>query len=427
MKKAWVVAADMGYGHLRAAFALRDIAFQHGVTNANDYPGIPRGDKAIWEQTRRIYEFISRFKKIPVLGDLVFSLMDKAQDIQEFYPKRRPLERPGFQLRTIWQLMEKKAWGKHLMRKLNRRPFPMICTFPVPAFMAEHWGYEGDIFVVVTDSDANRAWLPLSPKETKIQYFAPTKRVAERLAQYGAKEGSVFLTGFPLPSEFGGREGAMRTKEDLRERLSRLDPKKRYLARYADVARRYLGRVPEPSGRPVRITFALGGAGAQQGLGRDIIKNLAGLVRARKIELCMVAATHEEASRAFESAAKEQGLFKGFSVMFEKDKEAYFKRFSQVLSRTDILWTKPSELSFYAALGIPILIAPPIGSQEGENQRWLLQTGAGISQEDVRYASEWIVDYLNQGLFAEAAMEGYVEMERRGAENIAEIIQGKKK
>ena len=90
---------------------------------------------------------------------------------------------------------------------------------------------------------------------------------------------------------------------------------------------------------------------------------------------------------------------------------------------TDILWTKPSELSFYAALGIPLLLAPPIGSQEVQNSKWLVRLGSAIPQLKVEYANEWIPDFLDQGLFAEAAMQGFVEMERNGANNIANIIE----
>ena len=44
-KKAWIVAADMGYGHQRTAYPLRDIALGNKVLNANSYGGIPKKDK----------------------------------------------------------------------------------------------------------------------------------------------------------------------------------------------------------------------------------------------------------------------------------------------------------------------------------------------------------------------------------------------
>ena len=112
-------------------------------------------------------------------------------------------------------------------------------------------------------------------------------------------------------------------------------------------------------------------------------------------------------------------------MIFCKSKDEYFKRFTEVLRKTDILWTKPSELSFYAALGIPLLLSPPIGSQEVQNQKWLVRLGSAIPQLKVEYAAEWIVDFLNQGLFAEAAMQGFVEMERNGVKNIMRVIDSR--
>lgn len=424
MKKAWVVGVDMGYGHQRAAFALRCIAFSGKVVTANDYPGIPDLDRTLWEQTRRVYEFISKFKKIPVLGDLVFSLMDKVQEIKPFYPKERPLEPPGLQLRTIYGLMEKKEWGRHFIEKLDENPLPMVCTFPVPGFMAEHWGYRGDVYLLVTDSDAARAWVPLFPKKTKIRYLAPSQLVAERLRQYGISKEHITLTGFPLPEEFTSSEGFAQTKEDLRRRLGLLDPKRKYLTRYADVVRSYLGKVPTQLGGAPLITFAVGGAGAQQRLGQNMIHHLAPLLKKKKLKLKMVAATHEDAQAKFREAAVKEGLSeKEVQVVFCKSKDAYFKQFTEVLRATDILWTKPSELSFYAALGIPLLLSSPIGSQEVQNEKWLARLGAAIQQLKIEYADEWIPDFLNQGLFAEAAMQGFVEMERNGTKNIAEVIE----
>ena len=100
----------------------------------------------------------------------------------------------------------------------------------------------------------------------------------------------------------------------------------------------------------------------------------------------------------------------------------YFKIFNEALRETDVLWTKPSELSFYAGLGIPIIIAPTIGSQEDFNKRWLLHVGAGVTQENLKYTDQWFYDSLNAGDLAEMAMQGFMEIEKMGAYNIEKII-----
>ena len=112
-------------------------------------------------------------------------------------------------------------------------------------------------------------------------------------------------------------------------------------------------------------------------------------------------------------------------IIFESDINNYFSEFSQKIRETDVLWTKPSELSFYSGLGLRIIMAPSIGSQEDFNKRWLLSLGAGVMQEDPKYASEWIYDYLNSGRFAEAALDGYIEVESMGTYNIEKIVFGK--
>ena len=118
-KKAWVIAADMGYGHQRTAYPLRDIAFSGRVINANSYDGIPLKDKNFWGKTRSLYEFISRFKRIPVLGDFLFSVLDRFQKILSYYPKR-DLSMPTISLKNIFYFI-KGGWGKDLIERLKKK------------------------------------------------------------------------------------------------------------------------------------------------------------------------------------------------------------------------------------------------------------------------------------------------------------------
>ncbi|MEK7124641.1 MAG: hypothetical protein AAB877_03115, partial [Patescibacteria group bacterium] len=104
----------------------------------------------------------------------------------------------------------------------------------------------------------------------------------------------------------------------------------------------------------------------------------------------------------------------------------YFEKFNKALRTTDILMTKPSELSFYAGLGIPIIIEPSIGSQEDFNRRWLLHVGAAVLQENPKYINQWLFDFIYAGDFAEMAMQGFVEIEKMGAYNIERIIKSQR-
>jgi len=65
------------------------------------------------------------------------------------------------------------------------------------------------------------------------------------------------------------------------------------------------------------------------------------------------------------------------------------------LRKTDILWTKPSELSFYTALGLPIILAPTVGSQEDFNEEWLLELGSTMRQKDLNCIEQWLSDFMD--------------------------------
>jgi len=106
---------------------------------------------------------------------------------------------------------------------------------------------------------------------------------------------------------------------------------------------------------------------------------------------------------------------KGIEIIFADDKEAYFRKFNDVLRRTDILWTKPSELSFYAGLGMPINHGASYRVlRKNSTEHGSLATGAGVEQEDPKYAGEWIFDWLEEGIFMESAIKGYFEAEKHG-------------
>lgn len=416
-KKAWVISVDMGYGHQRAAWPLKTIAQGGNVISANNYPGIPLSDRRVWRDTRRLYDLISRFKQVPLIGDAAFGLFDRFQNIRDFYPKVQRKE-PTLQVRQIYRLFEKRQWGKHLIEKLGVKKLPLVTTFFAIGFMAEYWKYKEPIYVVVTDTDVSRAWAPLNPKKTRIIYCASTSRVVERLQSYGIPVSNIVLTGFPLPQELLGTK----VLEDLKRRLVRLDPTGSYRTLYSPIVAKYVGKIAQRSSAPVSVTFAIGGAGAQKELGREILFGLAPLIRKQKVTFNLIAGVHESVAEYFKGAVKEARLKKGVKIMSASTKREYFQKFNQLMRSTDVLWTKPSELVFYAALGIPIITAPPIGSQEIQNRKWLMESGAGMRQLDPRFVHQWFPDMLEKGLLTEAAMQGYVELEKQGTRNVIKTV-----
>ncbi|MCR4256280.1 MAG: hypothetical protein NUW08_01095 [Candidatus Uhrbacteria bacterium] len=421
----------MGYGHARAAYGLEDLAFG-GVVTANDYPGIPDRDRELWRKSRDSYEFISRLQPLPCVGKIAFSVLDYLQSIPEFYP-RRDLSKPTLQLKYVYYLIRKRKLGKHLVEKLAKNPLPLVSTFFNMGFAAEEHGYPGEIYLVTTDADISRAWVPLEPRKSRIKYFASNGRVVERLKLYGVKEKNIFLTGFPLPKKLVGGPEATVIKKDLAARICNLDPNAIFIKKYQKVLLDELG--PElcefKKKHPLTLTFAVGGAGAQRELGIDIVNGLRKRLLQNEIHINLEAGIRPEVADFFEREVRKlrlgKLLGKNIHIHAYPDRPAYFHAFNDTLRKTDILWTKPSEMSFYSGIGLPIIMAPTIGSQEEFNKLWLESAvNAGTSQLDPAYCGEWLFDWINSGGLAKYAWNGYIEAPTHGTYRIESVLTGEK-
>lgn len=174
------------------------------------------------------------------------------------------------------------------------------------------------------------------------------------------------------------------------------------------------------------MAFAVGGAGMQVEIGLQLATSLKPAILTGRFRLILIAGVNRDAERAFREHAARIGLERvigdGLIIPFEEDHQAYFDRFNALMRETDILWTKPSELSFYSALGIPIIMAPPIGPQEDKNQRWLIDKGCAFPQYTPSLALEWLTDLLADGVFAERALNGFIKSRRLGVYKIEEVL-----
>jgi hypothetical protein len=176
--------------------------------------------------------------------------------------------------------------------------------------------------------------------------------------------------------------------------------------------------------RKLTLAFAVGGAGAQKEIGAEALASLKPKILEGELAMNLVCGVRPEVRSFFEAAIKANGLegSAGVRIIGGKGDEDYFASFDASLRDTDILWTKPSELSFYVGLGIPLIIAPTIGAQETFNLRWLEEIQAGIPQSEPRYAREWLFELLDQGRFAEAAWSGFLKARKYGTYKIQELI-----
>ncbi|MGB9598383.1 MAG: DUF6938 domain-containing protein [Minisyncoccales bacterium] len=418
MEEAIIVSVSMGYGHQRTAFHLRSLG---RIINVNDCSIISERERNFWKKTAQFYHFISSLKSFPLFGSLFFEFFNFFQRIEKFYPKKKA-EKANFYLKTIYYLI-KRGWGRDLIFHLSQEEKPLISTFFVPAFFADFFGYKKEIFCLVCDADISRIWAPIFPEQSKIKYFAPTERVQERLMLYGVKKENIFLTGYPLSPLIFSEE---KVRNSFLRRVLKLDPQGRFLEKYRFFIENKIGHLSF-SEEPLKILFSLGGAGAQKELALLILRSLKEEIKKGRIDFILSVGINKKAKEFFEKKILEIFSFhpKNISLLFFERIEDYFEAFDQTILEADLLITKPSELSFYSQLGIPLLLLPPIGYQEIFNEDWLLKNNFAIKAKNLNYFSEWFFDFLNEGFFAKCAFLGFWEGKRGGYFEIEKIIEKK--
>ena len=310
---------------------------------------------------------------------------------------------------------------------------PLLTTFYAPAIIADRAGIE-QIYCVVTDADCNRVWAPADAVHSRIHYAAPTPRVVRRLRSFGVPERNITLTGFPLPPSLTGYDGARSPEQRLSERITRLDPRGIFRDLYghelARLARNEDARV-EPAAAespgPVHLMFAVGGAGAQAELVDQFLPALRPLIQEGGLRLQLVAGTRPEVQRVFAEAVARNGLEclldRDVSIIAGPDFKSYYDMMNQALLRTDVLWTKPSELSFYPALGLACMLSRPLGAHERYNRRWLREQGVGLKHRRLDHARGWFEEWLEDGTLAAAAWSGFVRLPKHGTERIAQLVE----
>ena len=87
------------------------------------------------EQLLSVYERLSRAKRIPLIGNALFGIMDYFQQIQPAYP-RVDLSKPSIQ--TKWtESMVKKGLCEGMIKRINTKPLPFITSYYAAAVAAD--------------------------------------------------------------------------------------------------------------------------------------------------------------------------------------------------------------------------------------------------------------------------------------------------
>ena len=416
---AWVVSADMGYGHQRAVFPLKDIA-KDGLITVGRNDGSSKKEQKSWKRLLNTYESLSRSRGIPFIGKPIFAMFDALMHIPEFYPIRN-LSRSTYQVNML-EASINNGLCDGIMQKISTKQLPLITSYFAPSIAADMRGYE-PVFSIICDADINRVWVAKQPWESRINYFAPCGKAAQRLRSYGVPEERIFLTGFPLPLDLVGNNLAT-VKSDVGQRLCYLDPEKRFWTNHRQSVEHFLGKknCTFRNRRTLTITFAVGGAGAQKEIGGRIAMSVKDKLRNGTMRLNLVAGTRPEVFFYFRGIKTEIGS-DNIRVLYAETLHEYFQQFNMTMRETDILWTKPSELSFYAGLGIPIIMTPPIGSQERFNRQWLYEIHAAAAQKDPDYTHQWLFEMLNDGRLADMAWSGFLKARKLGTAQIMEVLE----
>jgi hypothetical protein len=423
VRRPLVLAVDMGYGHLRAAVPLA-AALGTVVLYADQPPLADAEEQREWLRTRRFYEITTRLSQVPVVGAPLRAVLEGVTHIPHLHPYR-DLSAPSAGARGLEQLI-RNGLGRGLAELLRQSGAPLLTTFYAPAIAADRLGCK-NIYCVVTDTDINRVWAPFDPKKSKIHYFVPSQRAGRRLQAYGVPNSLITFTGFPLPHELVGGTSLGALRGNLAARVARLDPERVFRDAHGAELDLFLGPASHAErGRPIHLVFAVGGTGTQAGLAHQFLPSLRPLIERGALRLTLVAGIRAEVEATFREALSASGLpdavGKGVTILRTADHPTYFAAFNELMADTDVLWTKPSELTFYGALGIPLVCAPPVGIHESYNRRWAIEHGAGLRQRDPRYAAEWISEWLSDGTLAAAAWSGFGRMPKFGLYRILETL-----
>ena len=422
-RKPLVVSLEMGYGHLRAA---RPLAERLGepVLLVDRPPLAHAEEQKLWKRVRSAYELTSRLSSLPVVGTPIKWALDELTSIPHLHP-HRDLSAPTRGVLTLDRLIRRNL-GQGLVAELRRTGRPLLTTFYSPAVLADRAGLE-KVYCVVTDTDVNRIWAPVDAARTRIRYLVPTHRAAKRLRAYGVPHDRITFTGFPLPHELVGGPDLPVLTSNLAGRIVRIDPDGEFRREHREELAHFLGPLPAAEERrPPLVTFAVGGAGAQAELARKFLPSMRRDLEEGSLRIALVAGVKEKVKHVFQEclheARLEGAVGRGVELLFEPELDDYFDAMNALLARTDVLWTKPSEMCFYAALGIPLVCGSPVGVHERFNRRWVREAGAGVKQRDPRFATEWLGDMLSEGTLAAAAWAGFMRLPKFGLYRILETV-----
>ncbi len=392
-----ITTALMGFGHLRAAHNIA--GYGHAPVLRVDRPPYVSGvDKFIWNGTLAAHTYGS--KDAESKGRFLYKRFEGVMQIPQDH------QAPSLNPSRFVRLMKGFGMGKVFFDLMNGSHPVLLHTFYVHAMLSQYWHYPGKNYLLLCDTDFHRVWVPLNPKEKNLEYMVPIPKSADRLMFYGVPADRIHVTGFPLPvANTGGKDLGV-LANDFNVRAKRLE---------------------KDSSGPLTIMFPFSGAGAYSNVLAELVKALLDQIRGGSIRLIVSCGNNEEALRNAENLFVNYGLEESefTEILFDKDIFISFDRFNSALKSVDLIITKPGEIIFYAALGIPMVFLPPIGAHEVRNREYLIENRCAIDIVPISRFAKWLEDSRQNGSLLELAGMGYKNLPKTGAFEIHELVGGK--
>lgn len=389
-----ITTALMGFGHLRAAHSIA--GYGHApILRVDRDPYVGGIDKFVWTWTQAGHTYGSRDAESK--NRLFYKWFEGVMRIPEDH------ESPSLNASRFIHIVKGLGLGKVFFDSMNGSHPPLLHTFYLHAMLSLYWRYPGKNYLLLCDTDFHRVWVPLNPKEKNLEYMVPVPKSADRLMSYGVPAERIHFTGFPLPvANTGGKDLATLNK-DFGVRKKRLE---------------------RDSNVPLTIMFPFSGAGAYSNVLAELVKALLDHIRGGTIRLIVSCGDNEQALRNAENLFVNYGLDESefTEILFDKDIFASFDRFNSALKSVDLIITKPGEIIFYAALGIPMVFLPPIGAHEVRNREYLMENKCAVDIVPVSGFAEWLEDSRRNEKLLELAEMGYRNLPKTGAFEIDELV-----
>jgi hypothetical protein len=392
-----ITTAFMGFGHLRAAHNLSSYG-KSPILRVDRPPFTNSADDFVWKYSQAIHTHGSRDKESR--NKFFYNWFESLMALPE--NGTAPPLGPSKFVRTLY----KCGIGKKLFRLFEESNPALLHTFYLSAMLLEYHGYRGKNFLLLCDTDFHRVWAPMDPEKHDLNYCVPISASADRLVSYGVRREKIFVTGFPLPAvSTGGR--------DLRVSERDFEVRK--------------GRLKSDSTLPLTIMFPFSGAGTYSNVLADLIKSIHEDLKEGNLRLIVSCGNNVHALKNAENLFVNYGIedLEFAEIVFEKDIFTAFDKFNSALKSSDVIITKPSEMVFYAALGIPLIFLPPIGAHEAKNRNYIFENECAVNMVPASDFPRWIEKSRRKGLLLELAENGFTRLPKNGGAVIDELVGGK--